>query len=535
MLAELDAAAVRHWCTAGLEAITAARQEHDDLTLYPAPDADTDSNLQLTMTAVVEAIAAAPTDMAGTTRAMAYGALMGARGNSGVILSQLLRGVTEVFGALETVGPAELATALTRAAELAYAAVATPVEGTLLTVARQAAEAVQARYAVPGAQLDALVTVAREAAAASLARTPDLLPQLRAAGVVDAGGRGLCVLLEALEAVVTGRDVASAPGLLVARDRSGLAAAREAGSDAFAYEVQFLLRDASAAAIGTLTEVLGSLGDSLVVVGGDGLYNVHVHVHDVGAAVEAGVEAGRPFRITVIRFAGQLLAEAGPMLNQPRAVVAVASGVGLAGLFRAAGALVVDGGPTANPSTAELLDAARRSGAREVVLLPNDGNVRAVADAAARAAREDGLVVAVVPTNSPLQGLAALSVASAVTAFENNVAAMLEAAAGTRWAAVTRAVRGAPTPAGRCAKGDVLGLLEGEVVAVGGEVEQVGRELLHQMLLGGGELVTVVCGMDAADGAGDRLSSYVRDAHPGVEVLLYDGGQPHCPLLLGVE
>ena len=142
---------------------------------------------------------------------------------------------------------------MTRAAELAYAAVATPVEGTLLTVARQTAEAVQARYAVPGARLDALVTVAREAAAASLARTPELLPQLRAAGVVDAGGRGLCVLLEALEAVVTGRVVAPAPGLLVTRDRSGLAAAREAGSDAFAYEVQFLLRDATAAAVGTLT------------------------------------------------------------------------------------------------------------------------------------------------------------------------------------------------------------------------------------------------------------------------------------------
>ena len=535
MLAELDAAAVRRWCTSGLEAITAARQELDDLNVYPVPDGDTGSNLQLTMTAVVEAIAAAPTDMAGTTKAMAHGALMGARGNSGVILSQLLRGVTEVFAPLDAAGPAEFARALTRAAELAYAAVAIPVEGTLLTVARQTAEAVQARYAVPGARLGALVTVAREAAAASLARTQDLLPQLRAAGLVDAGGRGLCVLLEALESVVTGRAVAPPPGLLVARDRSGLAAAREAGSDAFAYEVQFLLRDASAGAVGILTKVLGSLGDSLVVVGGDGLHHVHVHVNDVGAAVEAGVEAGRPFRIRVTRFADQLLAEAGPVPNERRAVVAVASGVGLAGLFRAGGALVVDGGPTANPSTAELLDAAHRTGAREVVLLPNDGNVRAVADAAARAARDLGLIVAVVPTRSALQGLAALSVATAGAAFDDDVAAMAAAAAGTRWAAVTRAVRGAPTPAGRCAVGDVLGLLEGEVVVVGGDLEQVGCELLHRMLLGGGEQVTLVCGMDAADGAGDRLSSYVRDTHPGVEVLAYDGGQPHCPLLLGVE
>ena len=535
MLAELDAAAVRHWCTTGLEAITAARQELDDLNVYPVPDGDTGSNLQLTMTAVLEAIAAAPTDMAGTTRAMAYGALMGARGNSGVILSQLLRGVTEVFGSLQTAGPAELAKALTRAAELAYVAVATPVEGTLLTVARQAAEAVQARYAVPGARLDALVTVARAAAAASLARTPELLPQLRAAGVVDAGGRGLCVLLEALEAVVTGRAVAPAPGLLVPRDRSGLVLARETGSAAFAYEVQFLLRGASAAAVTTLKKVLGRLGDSLVVVGDGGLHNVHVHVNDIGAAVEAGVEAGQPFRITVSRFADQLLAEAGPVPDERRAVVAVASGEGLAELFRAGGALVVDGGPTCNPSTAELLDTARRAGAREVVLLPNDGNVRAVADAAAQAAREVGLVVAVVPTQSALQGLAALSVANPVAAFDDDVGAMAAAAAGTRWGAVTRAVRGALTPAGACAEGDVLGLLEGDVVIVGGEVVQVGCELLHRMLLNGGEVATVICGADAAGGVDDRLSSYVRDAHPGVEVLAYDGGQPHCPLLLGVE
>jgi DAK2 domain fusion protein YloV len=536
VLEVLDAGALRRWCTAGREGLASARAEIDDLNVYPVPDGDTGTNLLLTMESVESAVRAAPADMAATVRAMAHGALMGARGNSGVILSQLLRGLAEVLEAGETCSPADLRRALTRAAELGYAAVATPVEGTLLTVARECAEAVAGLEG----DLAGVVREARAAADRSLGRTTDRLPQLKAAGVVDAGGRGLCVLLAALEQVVTGEAGASGPvpQLLVPRDRSGLSAAREAGSDAFAYEVQFLLRDAADDAVERLKDALGALGDSLVVVGGDGLFNVHVHVNDVGAAVEAGIEAGRPFRITVTRFEDQIADERLPVMNERpvgRSVVAVAPGEGLAALFRQAGAEVVLGGPSSNPSTGELLEAVRRAGTAEVVLLPNDANSTGVASAAAAAARDEGWSVAVVPTRSSLQGLAALAVADPSRSFADDVASMAEAAGSTRWGEVTVAVREAATMAGVCRPGDVLGLLEGDVVLIGDDVEQVGADLLHRMLLGGGELVTLVTGQDLPQGAGDRLADQVEHAHPAVEVVQYSGGQPHYPLLLSVE
>lgn len=540
MLQVLDAAAVRRWCAAGRAALAVARTEIDDLNVYPVPDGDTGTNLLLTMESVESALRAAPADMAGTLEAMARGALLGARGNSGVILSQLLRGLAEVLSVAETSSAADLRRALTRAAELAYSAVATPVEGTLLTVARECAEAV----AADEGDLPRIVREARAAAAGSLARTPDLLPALKTAGVVDAGGRGLCVLLEALERVVTGEGPAApeAPTLLVPRDQAGLTAAREAGSDAFSYEVQFLLREADDAAVDILKSRLDGLGDSLVVVGGGpsspGLFNVHVHVNDVGAAVEAGVEAGRPFRITVTRFEDQIEQERLPVMNERpvgRSVVAVAPGDGLAALFRASGAEVVLGGPTSNPSTSELLDAVRRAGTAEVVLLPNDANTLGVASATAAEARNEGWAVAVVPTRSSLQGLAALAVADAARSFPDDVASMAEAAGSTRWAEVTTAVREAATMAGICRPGDVLGLLEGDVVLIGDDVEQIGSELLHRMLLGGGELVTIVTGEQAAPGAADRLGDRASKEHPAIEVVSYAGGQPHYPLLLGVE
>ncbi|MDT7572263.1 MAG: fatty acid kinase [Actinomycetota bacterium] len=535
MLQVLDADAVRRWCAAGLEALTAARTEIDDLNVYPVPDGDTGTNLQLTMKAVADEVDAAPAGMAATTQAMAHGALMGARGNSGVILSQLLRGLAEVLAAEETADSACLQRALIRAAELGYAAVAHPVEGTVLTVAREAAAAAAE---LGPADLAAVVKAAAAGATAALGRTTEQLPQLKAAGVVDAGGRGLCVLLDALEQVVTGAARAAAsPVLLVPRDRSGLATAREDGSDAFGYEVQFLLRDASDDAIDGMKAALSDLGDSLVVVGGDGLHNVHVHVNDVGAAIEAGVEAGTPFRITVTRFADQIGAEpaSAVLTNTGRGVVAVTAGPGLGRLFEEAGAVVVDGGPTANPSTAELLDAVRRSGAAEVVLLPNDANTIAVAGAAAGAARDEGFTVAVVPTRSTVQGLAALAVCDESRPFADDVAAMADAAGSTRWAEVTVAVREAMTMAGVCHAGDVLGLIEGDVVLIGNDVEVVAADLVERMMAGGGELVTIVTGQNAPTGMADRLSAYVEKKYAGAEAVVYDGGQPHYPVLLGVE
>ncbi|HVF06299.1 MAG TPA: DAK2 domain-containing protein [Frankiaceae bacterium] len=527
-LDRLDAAAVRRWLAGARDALDRHRAEIDDLNVYPVPDGDTGTNLCLTMASVADALPPED-DLPALLNAAARGALLGARGNSGVILSQILRGAADAFGSGSA---ADVQKALRRAAETAYGAVASPVEGTILSVVRAAADA--AETADPN-DLRAVVTAACLGATEALRQTTAQLPALAAAGVVDAGGRGLCVVLDALAAVVCGEAQATAPALLVPRDRTALAVARESGSDAYAYEVQYLL---DAESVDGLKAALAALGDSLVVVGCDGLWNVHVHVNDVGAAIEAGIAAGRPHRITVTRFADQIAAAAAGPDDPPasgRAVVAVVQGEGLAELYEAAGATVVTGGPSACPATGQLLDAVLATGAAEVVLLPNDGNVHAPAAAAAAEARAVGRDVHVVPTRSPVQGLAALAVMDPGRNFGDDAIAMSTAASGTRWAEVTVAARDAQTTAGFCRAGDVLGLVDGDVAVIGNDLAAVAWDVIERMLAAGGELVTVVTGAGAPAGLGDVLAGRVAAAYPLVEAEVHRGGQPHYPLLLGVE
>jgi DAK2 domain fusion protein YloV len=556
VLDSLDATAIRRWCEAGLDALRRHQSEINELNVYPVPDGDTGTNLVLTVTSAWDALRAEPdppgvasdSEIARLGRVlhcMARGALLGARGNSGVIISQILRGTADALASVPAARGRAVAEALTAAAKAGYAAVADPVEGTVLSVATAAAAAAMA------ADSDDLATVVRAAAqgaAVALARTPEQLPVLARAGVVDAGGRGLVVLLDALVEVVTGQAPATTPLAAVARDPDLLTMARETGSEAYGYEVQYLL-DAPDEAIAELRTGLGRLGDSLVVVGtGDGTWNVHVHVNDVGAAIEAGVRVGRPHRISVTRFADQGVvgpgvgAGAAPvpppastMDPDARGVVVVAGGGGLARIFAAEGAVVVDGGPTDCPSTTEVLAAIRATGAGAVYVLPNDSNVLGVVNAAANEARSGGRRVSVVPTRSPVQALAALAVRDPSRRFSDDTIAMAEAAGACRYAEVTVATREALTMAGRCQPGDVLALLEGEVVLIGADLTAIGRDLLDRMLSGGGELVTLILGEQAPDGLAPALRQHLSRAWPFVESTVYAGDQPHYPLLVGVE
>lgn len=529
----LSAAALRRWCAASVDALNYYREEIDALNVYPIPDGDTGTNLLLTLRGAADLLRRElPDGAAATAAVMARGALLGARGNSGIIVSQVLRGLAEGLAAAATAPGGEvLADGLARAVTLAYGAVAEPVEGTVLTVARAAAEAAKR---AGSDELAVVVAAAASAAAVALQETPGQLPALARAGVVDAGGRGLVVLLDALVGVVTGSSVVHPPPARPTRDTRALERARESGSAEFGYEVQYLL-SAESLAVQAMRAELALLGDSLVVVGsGDGLWKVHVHVNDVGAAIEAGVRAGRPVDITVTRFADQIEADRETGWTG-RAVVAVAPGEGLGDLFVAERVHVVDGGPSRNPSTAEVLAAIRHTGAAEVVVLPNHGNVTGVADAAAAQARAGGQDVAVVPTRSPVQGLAAVAVADSGRRFADDVIAMAEAAAATRWAEVTVAVRDSMTSAGRCRAGDALGLADGDVVLIGESVEDVACDLVDRLLIAGGEMVTVIVGLDAPPNIAAALSGHLKRAHPTVEVVVYHGGQPHYPLLLGIE
>ena len=553
--ATADVTLLDRWLQLGLQALGAAREEIDALNVYPVPDRDTGTNLYLTFEAATAAVGDAPhADVAAALRALSRGALLGAQGSSGVILAQLLRaGGEQLAGYLPGRSSPEqtaeqLAQALQCAADAAYEAVAEPVEGTILTVARAAAAAaVQAAGA--GAEPAGTVAAAARAARTALERTPQQLEILARAGVVDAGGRGLCVLLDAAETAVTGRRPVSQPLPL---GTHAIPTPAASGSSVHlggpSHEVMYLL-DAEDAAIASLRTSLAPLGDSLVIVGGDGLWNVHVHVDDVGAAIEAGIAAGHPYRVRVVHLENQAPQHApatGPRAERPdvgRGVVAVAAGSGLEALFVQAGAVVVGGTLGRRCSSGELLEAIRRSGAGEVVVLPNDADSIVAAEVAAQAAREESIRVAVIPTRAQVQGLAAMAVHEPARSFDDDVVHMTATAGHTRHGAVTLADRDAITMAGPCRKGDVLGVVEGDFTVVGADLGTVGCEVVDRLLGGGGEMVTLVTG-DAGWPAGgpaggaalvEQVVGHVRAVRPDVDTVVYDGGQQRYPLLIAVE
>ncbi|MEU8925070.1 DAK2 domain-containing protein [Kitasatospora sp. NPDC048545] len=544
MLHTLDAPAVRTWCQLALRALGQAREEIDALNVYPVPDGDTGTNLYLTVesaAAEVESRFADPAaepapGLADAVRAMARGALVGARGNSGVILAQWLRGTAETLA--EGGGADQLRAALQRAADSAYQAVAEPVEGTLLTVARVAArEAVRA-----GDGLSQVADTAYRAARDALRHTPEQLAVLAENGVVDAGGRGLVAVLGALADAVAGQQPMGPVALRgdVRAVESCEVHVRPPGPGHPAFEVIYLL-DAPDEALPELRGRLAGLGDSLVIGGGDGLWNVHVHVDDAGAAVEAGVGAGRPHQIRITHFAeaaaraGSTAPEHGEREERARAVLSVVSGGGLAELCEQAGAVVLHADPDRPPASAELAAAVRRSAAREVVLLLNDPELRAAAGAAADQLREEGVRIAVLPTRSPVQGLAALAVHEGGRRFDEDVVAMTSAAGATRYAELAVAEGESWTMAGVCQAGDVLGLIDGDVAVIGGGLEEVGESVLDRMLGAGGELVTLILGEGTDEALADRLVAHVRHRRPEVDAVVFHGGQEPAPLLIGVE
>jgi DAK2 domain fusion protein YloV len=612
---------VRAWCRLSLRALGRAREEIDAINVYPVADGDTGTNLYLTFESAAQAVEAAfdghaadahpdgthPT-LLETFRALAHGALIGARGNSGTILAQLLRGMNDELASAagrDAAPPppggqaassadasdadhraaAVLRAALRRSAQSAYEAVARPVEGTMLTVATGAAQAAEE---APGG-LGEVARAAHTGALAALAGTPGQLGALRRAGVVDAGGLGLVAVLGALCEALTGEPpltpspgAASGSGTSFRHDHPAgpagpgpgggppgraadgppasvrpaaatggggpgappggdVAAAQEpcaeeghgavAGGPAF--EVIYLLEAAGAADVARLRGRLDALGDCLVVVGGDGLWHVHVHVDDVGAAIEAGIEAGRPYRIRVTHFGDQARGPRGE--RALRAVVAVVQGDGLAELCAQAGATVVPVRPGEPPASGEIAAAVRRAHAHEVVLLPNDPDLRHVCAAAAEQARADGVRVALIPTRSEVQGLAALAVHEPTRRFDEDVVAMTSAAGATRYAELAVAEHRSWTMAGVCQAGDVLGLIDGDVAVIGADLAATAATVLDRMLASGGELVTLVLGRSAPAGLAAQLESHVRDAHLAVDTVTYDGGRTACPLLIGVE
>ncbi len=559
-LERLDSGAARRWAVATRAAFASHRAEIDDLNVFPVPDRDTGTNLFMTLDSALEAArkaspgsdpGAEPT-LAGDVAALARACLLAARGNSGVILSQLVRGLSEVIGEAAAgisghggIDGPTLALAVRRASDRAYAGVTRPVEGTILSVAAAAANAAE-RAVAAGSDLYAVAHASLAAARVALAGTTAQLPSLARAGVVDAGGMGYVLVLEALERVIGGELAADPRTSRVARLhpaalRDGAQTDPDGGDRdqpevaGPAYEVMYLLSDSTEEAVSRLRVRLDALGDSVLVVGVEDLWNVHVHVDDVGAAIEAGIGAGRLHRIVVTHFGDQERARTMVPVPGTVAVVACAAGAGLAELFGAAGAKVVFHGPAQRASAGRLLEAIRAAGSRYVLVLPNDPDTQPAAEAAAAAAGEWGLEAHVVPTWSAVQGIAALAVFEPSADVHDNVEAMSGAAAATRDGAVTVAGKDAQTDAGACHVGDALGMVGGDVVVIGTDLGAVGADVAARLLATGGELLTIINGADGGPELAAAVAAAAHEGHPGLEVSIVEGGQPTYPMLLGVE
>jgi len=543
-LDRLDASDLRHVIIGFRDALRLHQEGINRLNVYPVPDGDTGTNMALTLESVVAELDGAGVDMADTCKAIGYGALMGARGNSGVILSQIMRGLTATLAPHEHVDGPKMAEALTVAAAGAYEAVGNPVEGTILTVVRCAAEGATAAGDVALVDvLDAALTAGSEA----LARTPELLPVLAAAGVVDAGGTGLLLFLHAALTRVDGRPMPEVDPALVAAptpviadhghdDHSGLADLR--------YEVMYLL-EAPDDAIPAFKEVWAGIGDSIVVVGGDGLFNCHIHTDDIGPAIEAAIEIGKPMKIRVtdlleeveeerwVRDAASTPEPDPAMEPVTTAVVAVATGDGIKRIFRSLGVhQVITGGQSMNPSTAQLREAVEAVPADHVVILPNNKNIIAVAE---QVDATTDKTVLVVPTRGIPEGFAALLAYDPEAPGDTNAAGMSEAAANVVAGEVTRAVRASTCEAGPIAEGDFIGIDRSAIRSVAGSAADAATGLLAVLLDGSQEILTVIEGEGASDAETRRITGWLSEHHPGVEPEVHHGGQPLYPYLFGIE
>jgi DAK2 domain fusion protein YloV len=563
-LDRLDARALRDVITTFRDTVRDHAGGLNRLNVYPVPDGDTGTNMARTLDAVVAELEGAPEDnLDATCDAISHGSLMGARGNSGVILSQILRGLASTLKHGAGAGGHKVAEALSAASAGAYQAVLKPIEGTILTVARESAEAAKTASA-DGASLVEVLRAARAAGKQALDNTPELLPVLKDAGVVDAGGAGYLLLLDSALHVVDGvplpePDAESAEyGVGPSGAQFDAVAHRHSGVDGELdvseqrYEVMYFL-EIDDARIEPFKQGWGAIGDSIVVVGGDGLWNCHVHTNDIGAAIEVALDLdGRPKQIRITdlfeevadehaaretSIAGAAHVVMRPGAGQPpvtTAVVAVCSGDGLAELFsnlRVQG--IVGGGQTLNPSTAELLDVVEHVNADQVVILPNNKNIIPVAE------QVDALTskhVLVVPTRTMPEALAALIVYDPEASAEANAAEMGEAIESIVTGEVTQAVRDSNSDAGPIAAGDWMGIVRGDgIVAVAASPVGASTELLERLITPDRELLTIITGSEASTDDLAAIEGWLSDHHADVQVEVHRGGQPLYPFLFGIE
>ena len=528
------------------------------LNVFPVPDGDTGTNMSLTMRAATKEISSSDEAAACViAEKLSRGALMGARGNSGVILSQILRGLSNGFDDKTTLTAQDFAAALQSAAKAAYQAVITPIEGTILTVVREAADAAR-QSAAQGADMATLFEDTVNAAKVAVARTPDLLPKLKESGVVDAGGQGLTAILEGMSRYLRGESVELAPQMAGAGEfRKGKVEIEEE----YGYEVVFMLHGQNLDIDGIRNTITAMGGVSTVVAGDRSLLKVHTHTPTPGKILDYGVGLGSLLDINIenlqdqsLRYAADSAHQRGlpaPTMNGARpgdvaaqmppnaaqteraiGVVAVAAGDGWTEVYQSVGAAIVPGGQTMNPSTEELLKVVESLPNDQVILLPNNKNVIMSAQQVGSLTKKQ---VYVVPSESPAQGVAALLAYNFEGDFAANCAAMSEAIQGVDTVEITRAVRTTQADGVNVTEGDLIGLVNEKLVTSGGDATQVARDALGRLAMDRHEIVTVYYGADVAEANAQALAEQIRAWYPAQEVEVVNGGQPFYDYVISAE
>jgi hypothetical protein len=562
---QLDATALRDLLRAGLVWLDRHHEIVNALNVFPVPDGDTGTNMLLTMKSACGEITDDHLSTAGSVaKAAAHGALMGARGNSGVILSQILRGVSRSLDDQPAITGPMFAAALAEGSRIAYKGVNRPVEGTILTVVREAAAAAESAATLDG---DLRFILARTVRAAdeAVASTPKLLPVLAQAGKVDSGGKGLFFILEGMYRALTGE---SAPVEAVAPKMAAPETApqpskgkREIPPLVYGFDVQFLV-EGPALDVAAIREQISALGDCPLVEGDETLVKVHVHVPDPGVVLGYAVSLGFVTDVVVENMDDMHIPdmpagfdpipprfEAGGTTVAPQpdsadvigpiegpGLVAVVPGEGLAGVFRSLGAhYIISGGQTMNPSTQDLLDAVRAVPVTEVILLPNNGNILMAAQQAMNMAETEGRKVRVVPSKSLPQGISALLALNPHADLDHNVAAMTAAVGHVQTGEVTVAVQDARLDGIQVQTGDAIGLLNDTLSATGSSAAEVVRTLLEQMAAANLEVITLYYGQPITAAEASALETSLRELYPDQEIEVVDGGQPFYHYIISAE
>ena len=539
-------------------AVAEKAEEINKLNVFPVPDGDTGTNMSLTLQSVVKELSALPVDadMEAIAGAITHGSLMGARGNSGVITSQILRGVAEgLVGATEPATSAHIAAALRRAVKVAFQAVRKPVEGTILTVLRdistKADECEKKRMTAEEA-LDAIVVEAYQ----SVARTPDLLPVLKENGVVDSGAFGFAIFLENFVAAALGRasniedfsatfDADADSAKAGALDRVKIEANDDWEGSEYRYCNEFLFKAEKHFDEDKVLQFLASMGDCELLVGAYPDYKVHVHSNTPNLVLEHMLQFGQVYEVFIHNMDLEVAErtakihadqEAAAEPAKPLGFVAVAAGSGEAEILKSLGVdVVVSGGQTMNPSTADLLDAVAKVNAEAVIILPNNGNIRMAAEAAANACEDKRVVV--VPTKTVPQAFSALFAIMPDSGVDDVVEAMCDAYSEVRDGEVTRAVRDSSASDGSpIHSGDVMGIIAGSIDIVGSDVLQVTVDCINRMMdEEEGDSLTILAGEELSDDAFQEILDAIEEAQPDLEIDSHRGEQPLYPVIFSIE